>query len=178
MCLASNAQRLRAMISLKSSPRSSFALSSSRPIVRTGSSPEGREAMGLVGHGRCHLALLRVALFLPRVGVVVVAVALPEAKLVVVEELEPADPLRALPEIALRDQEPERVAVLELERLAVEGVREQDVVVIEDRQRQVRRVALLRVGDDVGRGRPDLGELEDRTGSGRPPTSCRASSSG
>jgi hypothetical protein len=36
------------------------------------------------------------ALFLPGVGVVVVAVALPEAKLVVVEELEAADPLAAL----------------------------------------------------------------------------------
>src|SRR4026208_397916 len=77
------------------------------------------------------------ALFLPRISVVVVAVALPEAELVVVEELQTADPLRALPEIALGDEQAERIAVLRLERLAVERVREQDVVVIEDGQRQV-----------------------------------------
>src|SRR3954447_21021029 len=44
MCFASNAQRLSAMISLKSSPRSSFARSSSREIVRIGSVP--RAAVG------------------------------------------------------------------------------------------------------------------------------------
>src|SRR4051795_5387172 len=92
---------------------------------------------------------LAEALFLPRVGVVVVAVALPEAELVVVEELEAADPLAALPEVALRDDEAERISVLELERLAAERVRQQDVVIIEHRQRQVRGVALLGVGDDV-----------------------------
>ena len=74
---------------------------------------------------------LREALFLPRVGVVVVAVALPEPEDVVVEELEAADPLRALPEIALGDEQPERPAVLGLERLAVERVGQQDVVVVE-----------------------------------------------
>src|SRR3954471_15116024 len=93
------------------------------------------------------------ALFLPRVGVVILAVPLPEAELVVVEELEPADPLGALPEVALRDEEAERVAVLELERLATERVRQHHVVVVEHAQRQVRRVALLGVGDDVRRGR-------------------------
>ena len=41
-----------------------------------------------------------VALLLPVVGVVVVAVALPEARLVVVEELDATEPLRALPEVA------------------------------------------------------------------------------
>ena len=51
-----------------------------------------------------------------------------------VEELEAADPLRALPEVALRDEQPERLAVLGLERLPVEGVGEQDVVVVEDRR--------------------------------------------
>src|SRR5262249_21781062 len=105
--------------------------------------------------------LLGVALFHPGVGVVVVAVALPEAELVMVEELEAAEPLGALPEVALRHEEAERVAVLELERLAVEGVGEKDVVVIEDRQRQVRGVALLGVGDNVADVRAELGELED-----------------
>src|SRR5215471_11320778 len=39
-----------------------------------------------------------VPLFLPRIAVVVVAVSLPEAWLVVVENLQARDPLRALPE--------------------------------------------------------------------------------
>jgi len=43
-------------------------------------------------------ALLAETLLLPGVGVVVVAVALPEAEDVVIEELEPADPLGTLPE--------------------------------------------------------------------------------
>src|SRR3954463_7352971 len=101
------------------------------------------------------------ALFLPRVGVVVVAVPLPEAELVVVEELQPADPLAALPEVLLRNEEAARVAVVQLERLAVERVREQDIVVVQDRERDVGGVALLGVRHDVGRGRPDLGEAED-----------------
>src|SRR4051812_32001821 len=101
------------------------------------------------------------ALFLPRVGVVVVAVPLPEAELVVVEELEPPDPLGALPEVALRDQEAERVAVLELERLAAERVGEHHVVIVEHRQRQVRGVPLLGVGHDVRRVRTHLRGAED-----------------
>src|SRR3954463_12239037 len=80
---------------------------------------------------------LREALFLPGVGVVVVAVALPEAELVVVEELQAADPFGALPEVALRDEEPQWVAMLQLERLAVVRVGQQDVVVVEDGQRQI-----------------------------------------
>src|SRR5690606_17389063 len=87
--------------------------------------------------------LLAEALFLPRVGIVVVAVALPEAEPVVRRELEAADPLGALPEVALGHDEPERPSVLELQRLALEGVREQHVVVIEDVERDVRGVPLL-----------------------------------
>ena len=101
-------------------------------------------------------------LFLPRIGVVVVAVALPEAELVVVEELEATDPLAALPEIPLRDQQPERVAVFGLERRPAERVGQQDVVVIEDRERDVGGVALLGMRDDVCRVRADAGHLEDR----------------
>src|SRR5262245_26174530 len=71
----------------------------------------------IAAHGLA-AALLAVALFLPGIGVVVVAVALPEAELVVVEELEAADPFGALPEVALRNQQAERVAMLGLERLA------------------------------------------------------------
>ena len=51
--------------------------------------------------------------------------------------------------------------MLGLERLAAERVGEHHVVVVEHGERQVRRVALLGVGDDVGRRRADLGEPED-----------------
>ena len=123
-------------------------------------SPSRAESQRGAAWASCALAaaggLLAVSLFLPGVGVVVVAVALPEAELVVVEELEAAQPLGALPEVALRDEQAQRVAVLGLELLAVERVGQQDVVVIEDRERQVGRVALLRVRDDVGRRRPEL----------------------
>src|SRR5690606_12652601 len=106
-------------------------------------------------------ALLAVALLLPRVRVVVVAVALPEAEPVLAQELEPPDPLRALPEVAPRDDEAQRPAVLELERLAAERVGQEDVVVVEHLARQVRRVALLGVGDDEARLGSHLGQPED-----------------
>src|SRR4051812_29778961 len=101
------------------------------------------------------------ALFLPEVGVVVVAVALPEAQSVFGQELEPADPFRALPEVALRKHESERVAMLGLERLTGERVGEDDVVVIEDLERHVGRVALLGVLDDEPRRRLRTRELQD-----------------
>src|SRR5215208_2392942 len=106
-------------------------------------------------------ASLAEAFFLPGVCVVVVPVALPEAELIVIEELEAADPLRALPEVALRNEKAERVAVFWLEWLAAVCVSQHHVVVVEHIQRQVRRVALLAMGDDVRRGRADLGEAED-----------------
>ena len=53
-----------------------------------------------------------VTLLEPRIAAVVVAVALPEAGFVVVEELEPGDPLRALPEVEVRHDEPGGPAVL------------------------------------------------------------------
>src|SRR3972149_3988854 len=76
-----------------------------------------------VGVGAASL-LVGVALLLPGIGDVVVAVALPEAAHVVVEELEAAQPLGALPEVALRDEQTERVAVLRVERPPVVRVGE------------------------------------------------------
>src|SRR4051794_8572286 len=63
-----------------------------------------------------------VTLFLPGVAVVVVAVDLPEAGLVVVEELDSTHPLGALPEVEMRNQKARRPAVLRRERLASELV--------------------------------------------------------
>src|SRR5688572_8608193 len=99
--------------------------------------------------------------FLPRVRFVVVAVALPEARSIVRGELEATNPLRALPEIALRHHQAERVAVVRRERRAIGDVGQEYVVIVEHRERKVRGVALLGVNDyELGR-RPQLRALED-----------------
>src|SRR5690242_10631567 len=61
-----------------------------------------------------------VALFEPRVAAVVVAVLLPEPRLVVVENAQAGDPLRALPEVEVRHEEARRAAVLGRQWLPVE----------------------------------------------------------
>ena len=53
-----------------------------------------------------------IALLQPGVAVVVVAEALPEPRPVVLHEREGVDPLRALPEVEVRHQQPGRAAVL------------------------------------------------------------------
>src|SRR4051812_12480641 len=102
-----------------------------------------------------------VPLFLPVVGVVVVAVALPEAGLVGRPQLEPAQPLRALPEVPRRHHQAEGPAVLGRERLAVGLVRDQRVVVLDRLERQVRREALLRVRGHEAGARLRAHELRD-----------------
>ena len=78
------------------------------------------------------------------------------------QELDSAQPLGALPEVLARDDEAERAAVLGRERLAV-GVRgEQGEWVLEERERRVRRVALLGVGDREVGASAWLGELGKR----------------
>src|SRR4029079_7306671 len=62
-------------------------------------------------------------------------------------ELDDSDPLGALPEVATRNDEPERPAVLGRERGAVVRVGEKDVIVFELRARQVRREPLLGAND-------------------------------
>src|SRR5690242_9981902 len=134
------------------SPWRSSSVAGGRPKGR--SDPTGRRSSSRACRHRHRRQmrfqpLLAEAFFLPRIGVVVVAVALPEAELIVIEELETADPLGALPEIPLRYEQAERVTMFGLERLAVEGVGEEHVVVVEDLDRQVRGVALLGMTDDV-----------------------------
>src|SRR4051794_19377499 len=82
-----------------------------------------------------------VPLFLPGVGVVVVAVELPEAHAVLAHQLELAHELRRLPEVALGHEQPQRPTVVVLERLAAVGVGQQDVVVQHSLQGQVGGVA-------------------------------------
>src|SRR4051812_1020883 len=90
-----------------------------------------------------------IALFFPRVAVVVVAVGLPEAGLVVIAQLEAADPFRALPEVQMRDQEPRRAAVLGLERLATVLVGDPRPATGQILERQVGRVAAVAPRGDV-----------------------------
>ena len=68
-------------------------------------------------------------------------------------ELDPAQPLGALPEVLAGDDEAQRPAVLRRQRLAV-GVRhEQRVASLKERERHVRREALLGVRDREARAR-------------------------
>src|SRR5207248_10918499 len=99
-----------------------------------------------------------VPLLLPEVGVVRIAVALPEARLVDRRELDPAQPLGALPEVLAGDQEPHRPSVLRRERLAVGLVDDERLVVLERGERDVRREAVLGVGDREAGARPRAAE--------------------
>src|SRR5690242_13124271 len=60
-----------------------------------------------------------VPLLEPRVAAVVVAVLLPEARLVAAQQGQAGDPLGALPEVEVRHEQPHRPAVLDRQRTAV-----------------------------------------------------------
>ena len=63
-----------------------------------------------------------ITLLKPGIPAVVVAERLPEARLVLLREVQPAHPLRALPEVEVRDEQAGGAAVLGLEVVAVEAV--------------------------------------------------------
>src|SRR4051812_10590837 len=84
-----------------------------------------------------------VPLFLPRVAEQVIAVGLPEPRLVLVLQLEPAHPLRALPEIEMRHEQPSGSAVLRLQWLTVVVIGDPGLAVRHVFERQVRRVATV-----------------------------------
>ena len=88
-----------------------------------------------------------VPLFLPVVGVVVIAVAFPEARLVDARELELAEPLGALPEVLRWDEEAERAS--RGQALAVRRrLHRRSMVFVFDRgERDVCGEAVLGVGD-------------------------------
>src|SRR6185503_1339914 len=104
----------------------------------------------------------REPLFQKRIGVVVVAEPLPESGLVVLVQLDPADPLGALPEVLARDDQPERPAVLGGEGLAVRVGREYRSIPLEELDRDVRGEAGLRVRDRESSRRTRARELGDR----------------
>src|SRR3989441_10188217 len=79
----------------------------------------------------------------------VVAVLLPEAGHVLVDQRDPSYPLGALPEIQVRHQQPGGPAVLGREPLTVPPKRDQIVRAIQIRERQVGREALLGADEAV-----------------------------
>src|SRR6266516_4359721 len=97
------------------------------------------------------MSVAPVPLLQPRVSAQVVAVGLPEAGLVLVAELEPANPLRALPEVEVGDEQPRRAAVLRVEGLAVVAVGDPRLAVGDVLKRQVRRVPAVAEGHHVRR---------------------------
>src|SRR5215213_7521818 len=78
-----------------------------------------------------------VPLFEPLVAAVVVAEGLPEPGLVPIRDPQAADPLGALPEVARRDHEAGRPAVLRCEGAPVVLPRDEGLVVEHVREREV-----------------------------------------
>src|SRR3989441_10548391 len=94
---------------------------------------------------RAARSVSRVALFLPWVSVVVVAVCLPEAGLVGRLEPEAAYPLGALPEVEVRDEHARGATVLGRERLTSVGEDDPRLAACDVLERQVGRIAVGRV---------------------------------
>src|SRR5262245_13108563 len=88
-----------------------------------------------------------VPLLQPRIAAVVVAVALPEALLVVIEQPQPGPPLGALPEVQVWYQQTGRTAVLGRQRPAVDLPDDPRPTVGDVGQRQVGRVAGVAEGE-------------------------------
>src|SRR5215207_8558358 len=97
--------------------------------------------------GRAASSVAPVPLLLPGVAVVVVAEALPEARLVLVQEPDATDPLGALPQIQMRHQQPRRAAMLGLQLRTVIGERDPRLAIEQVLQRQVGAVAAVGLGE-------------------------------
>src|SRR3954451_12173400 len=85
------------------------------------SPPASVDGAPIAGSPAVGVSVTLVTLLEPRVAPVVVAVALPEARLVMVEQGQPGDPLGALPEVEVRDQQSHRAAVLDRKRPPLVG---------------------------------------------------------
>src|SRR3954465_7340076 len=75
------------------------------------------------------------SLLLPRIAHCVIAGSLPEARAIVLDELDGTNPLCTLPCVEPRDDESEREAVLRVERHTIVPVREHRVLLVEPRDR-------------------------------------------
>src|SRR6185295_5439827 len=110
-----------------------------------------RRGPALAGGGAASIA--GITLLTPGVSVDVVAEGLPEARIVVLHEPQPADPFRRLPEIEMWDQKTRRAAVLRRQWLAVKPGRYQALAIEQVLERQVGRVPAVAVRHQVGRRR-------------------------
>src|SRR5262245_56859858 len=104
-----------------------------------------------LGGGGASIAV--IALLTPGVSVDVVAEGFPEAWFVVLHEPQPADPLRRLPEVEVRNQETRRATVLWRQRLAVEPYCHQALAIEQVLKRQISGVPAVTVRHEVGRRR-------------------------
>src|SRR5215510_11118970 len=102
-----------------------------------------RRAGAPAGGGAVSISV--IALLTPGVSVDVVAERLPEARLVLLHEPQPADPLRRFPEVEVRDQESRWAAMLRRQRFAVELGRDQALAPEQVFERQVGRVSAVAV---------------------------------
>src|SRR4029078_10387077 len=103
-----------------------------------------------------------VALFAPWVAMVVIAKRLPEARVVLRQQPQSSHPLRALPEVEVRNHQARWAAVGWLQRLSVVRPGDERLAVQDISQRQVRGVATVRVGDHEPGGGVQFHRLEER----------------
>src|SRR3954454_844105 len=92
------------------------------------------------------MSVAPVPLFLPRIAVVVVAVALPEAGFVLLQQLQSTHPFRALPEVQMWYEQARGATVLRSERLTVVLVHDPRLAAGHLVERKVRRVAAIAPG--------------------------------
>src|SRR5438105_15851744 len=84
----------------------------------------------------------RIAVVEPRLGGIRISTSLPEPLLVVLEEFDFANPLRAFPCVETRGDHPARTAVLLRQRFSLPGVHQENVVFDSASEGQVRGVRL------------------------------------
>src|SRR5436190_12552075 len=105
-----------------------------------------------------------IALFLPRISMVVVSAGLPVARRVVLCKADPSEPFGALPEVKFRNQPAHGRAVGPRKRVARELMRDQDAGRERLGESHVRGVAVSGLEDDVAGGGLDsrrTGEVRD-----------------
>src|SRR5262249_39708060 len=102
------------------------------------------------GAGAPAVSIAVIALFFPRVAVDVIAERFPEAWPILVDELQPLHPLRAFPEVEMRDQQPCRASMRRKDRQAVVACRDHGLAAHEIGDWNVGRIASMGVGHEVG----------------------------
>src|SRR5207247_3942024 len=110
---------------------------------------------------RVHL-VAAVALLFPRIAPDVIAVRLPEPGTIAIDDAQRPEPLRALPEIEMRHDEPRRTAVIWRQRLAVVLVGDERLSVHRVGEQEIRGVAAVALGDESERVRCEFDVLEER----------------